>query len=107
MNTKKEREIPHQLLHTFIEVINSFFFTALKIKLKELEEEWEKVDATPPVPTRYTRSQQKKMAENPPPPVDSGESSTDGPGMIIPKVVIFKSLFIILVGSLLLIQILR
>ena len=50
-------------------------------KLKELEEEWEKVDSAPPIPTRFTRSQQKKMAEAPPPAADTG-GSEDGPGIL-------------------------
>ena len=34
--------------------------------MKELEEEWAKLDTTPPKPTRLTRSQQEKQAQAPP-----------------------------------------
>lgn len=33
------------------------------LQLKELDEEWGKLPPTPPAPTRFTRSQQQKMAE--------------------------------------------
>lgn len=63
------------------------------MKLKELEDEWEQVDATPPVPTRYTRSQQKKIAEAPPPANDGGGAENDAPGKFQLVYGLFQSLF--------------
>ena len=50
--------------------------------MKELEEEWAKLPPAPPAPSRFTRSQQAKMAEGAAtaPAVGGGgdESATDG-----------------------------
>ena len=49
--------------------------------MKELEEEWAKLDPTPPKPTRLTRSQQEKQAQAPQPDEVAGDSacgSTEG-----------------------------
>ena len=42
--------------------------------MKELEEEWSKLDPVPPKPTRLTRSQQEKKAQMP----AAEESMTEG-----------------------------
>jgi len=46
------------------------------LQLKELDEEWGKLPPTPPAPTRFTRSQQQKMAEHGA--AASGASATGG-----------------------------
>ncbi|XP_028404850.1 cytoskeleton-associated protein 5-like isoform X2 [Dendronephthya gigantea] len=43
--------------------------------MKELEEEWAKLDPAPPKPTRFTRSQQEKQAQAPPPSEAVGSTS--------------------------------
>lgn len=53
------------------------YLFCLCLQLKELEDEWAKLDATPPTPTRYTRSQQAKMAAAPPPDTSGGDAETD------------------------------
>ncbi|XP_047135598.1 cytoskeleton-associated protein 5 isoform X1 [Hydra vulgaris] len=42
------------------------------VQLKELEDEWQKLEAVPPVPTRFTRSEQAKRAAAPPPTIAAG-----------------------------------
>ena len=57
------------------------FFSVFLVQMKELEEEWAKLDPTPPKPTRLTRSQQEKQAQAPQPDEVAGDSacgSTEG-----------------------------
>lgn len=51
-----------------------FLENYVTLQLKELEDEWAKLDSTPPTPTRFTRSQQAKMAAAPPPDTSGGDS---------------------------------
>jgi hypothetical protein len=46
--------------------------------MKELEEEWAKLDPTPPKPTRLTRSQQEKQAQTPQTDEVAENSTTSG-----------------------------
>nr|XP_058951305.1 cytoskeleton-associated protein 5-like isoform X2 [Pocillopora verrucosa] len=60
---------------------------SLHTTLKELEEEWGKLPPTPPAPTRFTRSQQQKIAEQAPVAQvapDGDVSATDG-GVAVPE----------------------
>ena len=43
--------------------------------MKELEDEWAKLEPSPPVPTRFTKTEQEKMASAPPP---VAVAATDG-----------------------------
>ncbi|XP_028419152.1 cytoskeleton-associated protein 5-A-like, partial [Dendronephthya gigantea] len=45
------------------------------VQMKELEEEWAKLDPASPKPTRFTRSQQGKQAQAPPPSEAVGSTS--------------------------------
>ena len=53
-----------------------FFILSLSPQLKELEDEWAKLDPTPPQPNRFTRTEQAKRAAAPPPAAVA--ESTDG-----------------------------
>ena len=46
--------------------------------MKELEDEWAKVDAAPPQPTRFTKSEQARQAAAPPPVAVSASDSAAG-----------------------------
>ena len=56
------------------------------LQLKELDEEWGKLPPTPPAPTRFTRSQQQKMAERgaaaPAATGGDDETTTDGGSVV-------------------------
>ncbi len=49
--------------------------SVLLFQMKELEEEWAKLDSSPPKPTRLTRSQQEKQAQAPQVDEETGSSA--------------------------------
>ncbi|XP_015769974.1 PREDICTED: cytoskeleton-associated protein 5-like [Acropora digitifera] len=57
------------------------------VQLKELEEAWRELPVAPPAPTRFTRSQQAKMAEAGPvtPAAVDGDETTVHAGVAVPE----------------------
>ncbi|KAJ7391009.1 hypothetical protein OS493_021029 [Desmophyllum pertusum] len=70
------------------DIIKSQLQNIKPVQLKELEEEWGKLPPGPPAPTRFTRTQQQKMAENAavaPEASAEDEEATDGGGVVVPE----------------------